>query len=60
MKAKKSADVRMVVGLPSMGIVNKERTEDGLGMMSHTDDPAEGCSKKRRLSKHCTAQRILE
>lgn len=46
--AQKSADVRMVVGLPST--VNQERAEDGLGMMSHTDDLAEGCSKTLRLS----------
>lgn len=56
--AQKSADVRMLVGLPST--VNKERTENGLGMMSHTDDLAEGGPKKLRLSKHCTAQSILE
>lgn len=40
--------------------LNKERTETELGTMSHTDDQAEGCSKKHRLSKHCTAHNILE
>lgn len=52
--------MNMVGLLPIVKGLNKERTENELGIMSHTADQAEGCSKKHRLSKHCTAQNILE
>lgn len=44
--------------LPMVKGLNKERTVNELGIM--TDDLAERCSKKCRLSKHCTAQNILQ